>query len=109
MTRLLRILLIVLLFPPLLSVIAGWMGAPGFLRPQKRDFTPDMVRDADVTFAQIGALRQDFSVTAPDGEMLRGWRVRAAKPSGSWVLVFHGVADKRYGVTEHARLLLQAG
>jgi len=109
MARLIRILLIVLLFPPLLSVIAGWMGAPGFLHPQKREFTSDMVRDADVTFAQIGARRQDFSVSAPDGAMLRGWKVRAADPNGSWVLVFHGVADNRYGITEHARLLLQAG
>lgn len=109
MTRLIRILLIVLLFPPLLSVIAGWMGAPGFLHPQKREFTPDMVRDADVTFTQIGALRRDIDVTTFDGVVLRGWKVYAAKPNGSWILVFHGVADNRYGVTEHARLLLQAG
>ena len=109
MPRLIRILLIVLLFPPLLSVIAGWTGAPGFLHPQKREFTADMVRDADVTFAQIGAMRRDFSVPGPGGAVLRGWKVYAAKPNGNWILVFHGVADNRYGVTEHARLLLQAG
>lgn len=109
MTRLLRIVLILLLFPALLSAIAGWMGAPGFLHPQKRAFTADMVRDAGVTFAQIGALRQDFDVVAPDRTLLRGWKVRPAKPNGSWVLVFHGVSDNRYGMTEHARMLLQAG
>jgi pimeloyl-ACP methyl ester carboxylesterase len=109
MRRLLRILLVLLLFPPLLSMIAGWMGAPGFLHPEKRELTPDMVRDADVTFAQIGAHREDFQLQAPDGTTLRGWKVRAAKPNGSWVLVFHGVADNRYGMTEHARLLLQGG
>lgn len=109
MPRLIRILLIVLLFPPLLSVIAGWTGVPGFLHPQKREFTADMVRDADVTFAQIGAMRRDFSVPGPGGAVLRGWKVYAAKPNGNWILVFHGVADNRYGVTEHARLLLQAG
>jgi alpha-beta hydrolase superfamily lysophospholipase len=68
-----------------------------------------MVREADVTFGQIGAHREEFDVRAPDGAMLRGWKVRAAAPSGSWILVFHGVADNRYGVTEHARLLLQRG
>lgn len=107
--RIVRILLIILFLPPLLSVGAGWVGAPGFLHPLRRDFTSDMVRDADVTFAQIGALREDFNVSAPDGVDLRGWKVRAAKPNGSWMLVFHGVADNRYGVTEHARMLLKAG
>jgi len=55
---------VLLLFPPLLSVVAGWIGAPGFLHPLKRPFTPDMVRDADVTFKQIGAQREDFDVRA---------------------------------------------
>jgi len=109
MARLLRILFILAFFPAALSAIAGWYGAPGFLHPQKRAFTPDMVRDADVTFAQIGATREDLDVRAPDGALLRGWKVRAAKPNGTWVLVFHGVADNRYGMTEHARVLLQAG
>ena len=99
MNRLVRILLILLLFPALLSVAAGWMGAPGFLHPQKREFTSDMMRDADVTFGQIGAHRGEFDVRAADGAMLRGWKVRAAAANGSWVLVLHGVADNRYGVT----------
>ena len=85
------------------------MGAPGFLHPVKRALTADMVREADVTFGQIGAHREEFDVRAPDGAMLHGWKVRAAAPNGSWILVFHGVADNRYGVTEHARLLLQRG
>ncbi len=104
-----RILLILLLFPALLSMVAGWMGAPGFLHPEKRALTPDMVRDADVTFAQIGAHREEFDLRAPDGAILRGWKVRAAKPDGAWVLLFHGVADNRYGTEEHARVLLQSG
>src|SRR5262249_21844749 len=109
MARLLRILFILVFFPAALSAVAGWYGATGFLHPQKRGFTPDMVRDADVTFAQIGAKREDLGVRAPDGAVQRGWKVRAAKPNGTWVLVFHGVADNRYGMTEHARLLLGAG
>ncbi len=104
-----RILLLLVLFPAVLSMVAGWMGAPGFLHPEKRAFTVDMVRDADVTFKEIGAHREDFEVRAADGALLRGWKVRAAKPNGAWVLLFHGVADNRYGMTEHARLLLQAG
>src|SRR5260370_32319710 len=108
MTRLVRILLILVLFPALLSVVAGWMGAPGFLHPEKRAFTPDMARDADVTFGQIGARREDFDVPAPDGVTLRGWKVRAAKPNGAWGLVFHELADNRYATEEHTRMLLQS-
>src|SRR5438552_6377505 len=109
MKRLVRILLVVSLFPPLLSAVAGWMAAPGFLHPEKRELSPDMVHDADITFAQIGARREEFDVRAPDGSMMRGWKVRAAQRNGSWILVVHGVADNRYGMTEHARLLLQSG
>lgn len=109
MLRFVRVFLILLLFPAFLSAVAGWMGAGGFLHPERRTLTPDMVRDADVTFGQIGAHREEFDVRAPDGVLLCGWKVRAAKPNGSWVLVFHGVADNRSGVTEHARLLLQRG
>jgi hypothetical protein len=107
--RVVRILLILILFPALLSIVAGWMGAPGFLHPEKRAFTPDMARDADATFAQIGARRENFDIRAPDGVLLRGWKVRPAKPNGAWVLVLHGVADNRYGTEEHARMLLQSG
>lgn len=109
MARLIRILIILIFFPAALSAMAGWYGAGGFLHPQKRAFTPDMTRDADVTFAQIGARREEFRVRTPDGSVLRGWKVKALSAQGAWVLVFHGVADNRYGMTEHARMLLQAG
>jgi alpha-beta hydrolase superfamily lysophospholipase len=53
--------------------------------------------------------RETFDVRAPDAVLLRGWKVRAAGPNGNWVLVYHGVADNRMGVLEHARILLLAG
>ncbi len=53
--------------------------------------------------------REDFNVVAPDGATLRGWKVRPQNPNGSWVLVFHGVADNRVGVVGQAHLLLRAG
>jgi pimeloyl-ACP methyl ester carboxylesterase len=109
MKRFLRIFLILLLFPAGLSMVAGWMGAPGFLHPAKRALSPDLVRDADVTFAEIGASREEFAVRAPDGALLSGWKVRAARTNGAWVLVFHGVADNRYGTEEQARILLESG
>jgi uncharacterized protein len=107
--RLTRILLILLLFPPTLAAVGGWFFGPAFLHPVRRELTPDLLREADATFNQIHARREDFEVRAPDGVLLRGWKVRPEKPNGNWVLVFHGVADNRMGVLEHARVLLLAG
>jgi alpha-beta hydrolase superfamily lysophospholipase len=86
-----------------------------FLHPVRRPLTLELLQQADVTFAQLGTHREDFDVRAPDGILLRGWKVRLPVPSGAgklpnnWVLVFHGVADNRMGVLEHARALLLAG
>jgi len=107
--RLIRILLILLLFPPTLAAVGGWFFGPAFLHPIRRELTPDLILEADATFGQIHAHREEFDVRAPDGVLLRGWKVRPADPNGNWVLVFHGVADNRMGVLEHARILLLAG
>src|ERR1700682_4788031 len=40
---------------------------------------------------------------------LRGWKVRPKNPNGSWVLLFHGVADNRIGVIGQSEFLLRAG
>ncbi|HXY00519.1 MAG TPA: alpha/beta fold hydrolase [Candidatus Limnocylindrales bacterium] len=109
MRRLLRVVLILLLFPPLLAMALGWLVAPSFLHPIRRPLTPDLVQQADASFAQAGVRRETFDVRAADGVLLRGWKVRAVQPNGAWVLLFHGVADNRMGVVEHALILLNAG
>src|SRR5216683_3332536 len=106
---LIRIALILLLFPPLLAAVAGWFAGPAFLHPIRRELTPDLIREADVSFAVTGATREDFDVRAPDGVLLRGWKVRPRNPNGSWVLLFHGVADNRIGVIGQSEFLLRAG
>src|SRR5438552_3219151 len=107
--RLIRIALILLLFPPLLAAVAGWIAAPAFLHPIRRDLTPDLIREADASFAAAGATREDYDVKAPDGALLRGWKVLPRNPNGNWVLVFHGVADNRVGVIGQSEFLLRAG
>ena len=109
MRLLIRICLLMLVVPAILAVMAGWLVAPAFLHPVRRPLTPDLVQRADVSFTQIGVRSEEFDVRAPDGILLHGWKVRAAHPNGSWVLLFHGVADNRVGVLEHALLLLRAG
>ena len=107
--RLIRIALILLLFPPLVAAVAGWLSAPAFLHPIRRELTTDLIREADASFAVTGATREDFDVRAPDGAPLRGWKVRPKNPNGSWVLLFHGVADNRIGVIGQSEFLLRAG
>jgi alpha-beta hydrolase superfamily lysophospholipase len=107
--RLIRIALILLLFPPSLAALAGWLSAPAYLHPIRRELTPDLIREADASFALTHGHREEFNVRAPDGVMLRGWKVSAPQPNGSWVLLFHGVADNRVGVVGQSELLLRAG
>ncbi len=109
MRRLYRIILILLLFPPALAVLGGWMAAPAFLHPTRRPLTPDLIREADAAFSHVAARREDFDVRASDGALLRGWKLRAANPTGSWVLAFHGVADNRAGIIAPSEFLLRAG
>ena len=107
--RALRILLILLLVPPIMATAMGWMVAPSFLHPVRRPLTPDLIREADASFAHTRAHREDFRVTAPDGAELRGWKVRPQAANGSWVLLFHGVADNRVGAIGKSEILLRAG
>jgi alpha-beta hydrolase superfamily lysophospholipase len=107
--RLIRIALILLLFPPLLAAVGGWLAGPAFLHPIRRELTPDLIREADASFAVTGGTREDFDVRAPDGALLRGWKVRPKNPNGNWVLLFHGVADNRVGVIGQSEFLLRAG
>jgi alpha-beta hydrolase superfamily lysophospholipase len=109
MKRLARILVILILFPAALSVVGGWFAGPMFLHPIKRPLTPTLVREADESFKHTLGTREDFTVRAPDGALLRGWKVRAEKPNGSWVLLFHGVSDNRIGVVGQSEFLLQSG
>src|ERR1700731_4539511 len=109
MRRLVRILFILAFTPPLVAAGMGWLAGPSFLHPLRRELSPDLIREANSSFSQIGTHREDFDVRAADRVLLRGWKVRAVKPNGNWVLVFHGVADNRVGVVGQAQLLLQEG
>lgn len=107
--RLIRVAVILLVLPPLLTGVAGWLVGPGFLHPIRRELTPDLIREADASLAVTDSHREDLEVRAPDGVMLRGWKVRPPQPNGSWILLFHGVADNRVGVIGHSEFLLRAG
>lgn len=107
--RLIRIAFLLLLFPPLFAAVVGWLASPALVHPIRRELTPDLIREADSSFAATGATREDFDVRAPDGVLLRGWRVHPKNPNGIWVLLFHGQADNRVGTIGQSEFLLRAG
>ncbi len=93
----------------LLAAGAGKLLGGGVLHPRRLELNAKLVARADQVFARVGAWREDFDVRAPDGVLLRGWKVRPRQPNGDWVLLFHGVADNRVGMLAYAEFLLRAG
>jgi alpha-beta hydrolase superfamily lysophospholipase len=91
------------------SAVAGEMLGRGVLHPMVRPLTPSLIQVSEQVFQTVGAITQDFAVTAPDGALLRGWKVHPASKNGDWVLLFHGVSDNRAGMTGQAALLLRHG
>jgi uncharacterized protein len=94
-------------FSAVIAAIAGWIVAPGVLHPEK--LNPQRLRETAAMLSRTGASKTDFNVRAPDGVELRGWKIRAARPNGDWVLLFHGVSDNRTGTLGAAEFLLPHG
>jgi uncharacterized protein len=109
MCRAAKIALIVPLLLPVLAAGAGRLLGSGVLHPQRRELGPSLIAQADRAFSTLGGTREDFSVLAPDGVVLRGWKVRPKNANGNWVLLFHGVSDDRVGMLGYAEFLLRAG
>jgi hypothetical protein len=73
--RFVRILLILLCFPPLLAGVAGWFAAPAFLHPIRRTLTPDLIREADAAFTSSAGVFCGFSqLLRQAGELCPGFR-----------------------------------
>jgi uncharacterized protein len=98
-----------LLLASLISGVIGEKLGPWILRPMRKPLDPALIAKADAVFARDGVAREEFDVRAPDGVMLRGWKVRAKTPNGGWVLLFHGIVDNRAEMAGYADFLLRAG
>lgn len=107
MRRIIYIVIGFLLFIPALASLVGYVVGPGVLHPQR--LNPERIQQAQEMLHRTKAIREDVAVRTYDHVELRGWKVRAAKPNGDWVLLFHGVSDNRTGVLGAAELLLRHG
>jgi alpha-beta hydrolase superfamily lysophospholipase len=110
LTRRLRRLALTLLIAYLaFCVFAAITVSNAALHPPRRPVT-----DLDETFAREGAARlpaqlTNATITTADGLTLRAWLIHPENSDGSAVLLLHGVADSRLGVTGQAELLLRHG
>jgi uncharacterized protein len=66
-------------------------------------------RAADYLARVYEATWRPVSIVAPDGIRLEGWYFVPAEHNGAAVMLLHGVADTRLGMTGHAEYLLHAG
>jgi uncharacterized protein len=89
------------------AALIGKELGPGILHPA--NLNRDRMAEANAMLARTGAKKEDFQVKAVDGAVLRGWKAKAPKPNGDWVLLYHGVADNRTGMLGHAEFLLRHG
>ena len=92
-----------------LCSIGGIYLADGTLHPGRRDLTPDEVAAFQQSVQSGNADFRDVSITASDSALLRGWMVRPRQGNGEAVLLLHGLADNRLGMSGYARLLLAHG
>ena len=69
MRRSVRILFILAFTPPVVAAGMGWLAGPSFLHPLRRQLSPDLIKEADSAFTEIGTHREEFDVRAADGDV----------------------------------------
>lgn len=107
--RVLKIGLLTLLAIPVVAGVVGLFLGPIVLHPFKHAMTARRIAYSDQMFSSVGARREGLDVRASDGVLLRGWKVHAQHPNGSWVLLLHGRSHNRAGMVDFADFLLRAG
>jgi uncharacterized protein len=89
--------------------IAGVFIADAALRPTRLELTEDDARAARDSARALDADFEDESITTPDGVVLRAWELHPYHGNGDAVILLHGVANNRVGMTGYARLFLAHG
>lgn len=107
--RKLRWLVFVLLLYLSFCTVAGVYLADGTLHPPRLTLSEQETSSFRQSVSELHAQLRDVSITASDGSKLQGWIVRAMHPNGDAVLVLHGLADNRLGMTGYAQLLVSRG
>ena len=91
-----------------ISLGIGVVLANSALHPGRRSIAK-RAAGAAILQDQFRAPLSDVSVMASDGTLLRAWYAQPASWEGSAVILLHGVADNREGVSGYARMFLHHG
>src|SRR5215471_105478 len=70
---------------------------------------PATAAAANAIARQGGSSWQPLQITTNDGARLDAWLFTPEHPNGAAVILMHGVADTRVGMSGHAPFLLRAG
>ena len=89
--------------------IGGAFVADGALHPARRALTAQAESAMRDTAHQLDSDLEDLSITTPDGVVLRAWIICPHRSNGDAVILLHGLADNRIGMTGYAQLLLTQG
>lgn len=106
--RLLQFLAFAVALYAVVAVAGGIFLAELALHPQRRTLV-DAPRARQSLIEEFHVPVENVSISAADGATLRGWFVAPDQPSGSAVILLHGVADNREGMIGYAALLLRHG
>jgi len=96
----------------LAGLLVGFLIVPIFIAEASLHIHNRVVPDphaADYFASRSGAAWEPAEITAEDGVKLLGWFLRPADFNGAAVLLLHGVADTRLGMTGHLDYLLRNG
>jgi pimeloyl-ACP methyl ester carboxylesterase len=92
-----------------ICAIAGIFVADGTLHPARRPLTPEERAAMLQSARSLDAELEDVSISTPDAATLRAWIIRPHHSTHDSVILLHGLADNRIGMTGYAELLLAHG
>ncbi len=101
--------IIILILYLTLSIISGINLADATLHPARRPLTDQEIAAVRDSAHALKADLTDATITTPDNVTLRAWMIHPRAPNGDDVLLLHGLADNRIGMTGYAQLLLAHG
>jgi pimeloyl-ACP methyl ester carboxylesterase len=108
-TRKSRYLILLVTLYLTFSAIAGVFVADGTLHPARRPLTQEEETTMRDTANQLDYTLANASITTPDKITLRAWTIHPRHTNGDAVILLHGLADNRVGMTGYAQLLLANG
>jgi hypothetical protein len=91
------------------SAVAGIFVADGTLHPARRPLTQQDESTMRTIAHQLNSTLEDVSITTPDAVTLGAWTIHPHSTNGNAVILLHGLADNRIGMTGYAQLFLANG